>query len=116
MKRTKRVYVWLDEHEFAHLMKNVEMSGLNREEYLRAVIAGHEVRQGPTEEWQKLIRLLMGIGNNINQIARIVNWNGCIREEDVRKLEKIRADFWQVIAIVKRGDSIAEAEIDGIPQ
>ena len=39
------------DEEVAHLIKNVKLSGLNRETYLRQFIANREVRQAPTEEW-----------------------------------------------------------------
>ena len=66
----KRVYVWLTMEEFARLDANVKKSGLRREPYLRALIEGREVREAPTQEWRKLIVLLSGIGNNLNQLAR----------------------------------------------
>ena len=71
MTRTKRVYVWLTDEEFAHLMKNVKLSGLNREIYLRQLIANRDVRQAPTEEWLKLIQLLSGMENNWNQRSQM---------------------------------------------
>lgn len=76
MTRTKRVYVWLTNQEFEYLMKNVKKSGLCREAYLRLLIEGYEVKEAPTKEWVELIRLLSGMANNLNQIARMSHVKG----------------------------------------
>lgn len=89
MTRTKRVYVWLTDEEFAQLMKNVKLSGLNRESYLRQPIANRDVRQAPTEGWLKLIHLLSGMANNLNQIARIAHMKDEVSDwEVIRQMEK----------------------------
>lgn len=76
MTRTKRVYIWLTDQEFEYLMRNVKKSGLCRESYLRHLIEGYEVKEAPTKEWVELIRLLSGMANNLNQIARLSHING----------------------------------------
>ena len=71
--------------EFARLDANVKKSGLRREPYLRALIEGREVREAPTQEWRKLIGLLSGIGNNLNQLARHANYTGQMNSEEINK-------------------------------
>ena len=89
-KEKKRVYVWLTMEEFARLDANVKKSGLRREPYLRALIEGREVREAPTQEWRKLIGLLSGMGNNLNQLARHVHYTGQMNTEEINKaLEEI---------------------------
>ena len=84
-KEKKRVYVWLTMEEFSHLDANVKKSGLRREPYLRALIEGREVREAPTQEWRKLIGLLSGIGNNLNQLARHAHYTGQMNTEEINK-------------------------------
>ena len=96
-KEKKRVYVWLTMEEFAHLDANVKKSGLRREPYLRALIEGREVREAPTQEWRKLIGLLSGIGNNLNQLARYAHYTGQMNTEEInRALDEIREIFDRV--------------------
>ena len=93
-KEKKRIYVWLTMEEFAHLDANVKKSGLRREPYLRALIEGREVREAPTQEWVKLIGLLSGIGNNLNQLARHAHYTGQMETKKIdAALEEIRAIF-----------------------
>ena len=90
----KRVYVWLTMEEFARLDANVKKSGLRREPYLRALIEGREVREAPTQEWRKLIGLLSGIGNNLNQLSRHAHYTGQMEKEKIDKaLEEIGEIF-----------------------
>ena len=90
----KRVYVWLTMDEFARLDANVKKSGLHREPYLRALIEGREVREAPTQEWRKLIGLLSGMGNNLNQLARHAHYTGQMNTEEINKaLDKIGEIF-----------------------
>ena len=91
-KEKKRVYVWLTMEEFARLDANVKKSGLRREPYLRALIEGREVREAPTQEWRKLIGLLSGIGNNLNQLARLSHQTGFYRTRNavMELLEKLK--------------------------
>ena len=93
-KEKKRIYVWLTMEEFAHLDANVKKSGLRREPYLRALIEGREVREAPTQEWRKLIGLLSGMGNNLNQLARHAHYTGQMNTEEINKaLDKIGEIF-----------------------
>lgn len=82
----KRVYVWLTMEEFARLDANVKKSGLRREPYLRALIEGCEAREAPTQEWRKLIGLLSGMGNNLNQLARHTHYTGKWTQRKLIKL------------------------------
>ena len=93
----KRIYVRLTMDEFARLDANVKKSGLRREPYLRALIEGREVREAPTQEWRKLIGLLSGIGNNLNQLSRHAHYTGQMEKEKIDKaLEEIGEIFDQV--------------------
>ena len=90
----KHVYVWLTIEEFDHLNANVKKSGLRREPYLRALIEGRDVREAPTQEWIKLIGLLSGIGNILNQLARHAHYTGQMNTEKINEaLKEIRAIF-----------------------
>ena len=98
-KEKKRIYVWLTMEEFAHLDANVKKSGLRREPYLRALIEGREVREAPTQEWRKLIGLLSGMGNNLNQLARYAHYSG---QMDTAKINNALAEIGEIFDHVKQ--------------
>lgn len=43
------------------------------------------MREAPTQEWRKLIGLLSGIGNNLNQLARRAHYSGQMDTEKINK-------------------------------
>ena len=56
------------------------------EPFIRALIAGVNLRPRPPDEYAEIRRQLAAIGNNINQIARKAN-AGFATKEDVRELK-----------------------------
>ena len=50
--------------------KKVKKSGLNREAYLRQLISGVVPRDAPPPDYYAMMRELLKIGNNLNQIAQ----------------------------------------------
>lgn len=89
MTRTKRIYCWLTDKEFECLMQNVKKSGLRREPYLRSLIDGYEVKEAPTEEWAKLIRMLSGMANNLNQLTWLSHRSGEVADwEAIRQMQQ----------------------------
>ena len=95
----KRIYVWLTMEEFACLAANVKKSGLRQEPYLRALIEGREVREAPTADWRKLIGLLSGIGNNLNQLTRRAHYSG---QMDTEKIHKALGEIGEIFDHVKQ--------------
>ena len=61
--------VWLDEKEYEFLINNVTKSGLSKEFYLRKLVTEHRISEHPPFEYHELIRQLLLIGKNLNQIA-----------------------------------------------
>mgnify|MGYP002674553936 CR=1 FL=1 len=87
-KRNHRFSVWLDGKECRHFDKQASASGLNKEEYLRSLIMGREIRPKPCEHHQALLRQISGVCNNVNQIARYCN-------------SKQQADFQSIYEVKK---------------
>lgn len=76
--RRHSVLVRLNDQELAHLHKLVQQSGLPQEKLLRMIITGYQVKAAPSIEYHEMIRQLMAIGKNINQIAATANSLGKI--------------------------------------
>lgn len=89
-KRTKSVKVRLYETEMKTLEKNAKKAGLPKETYIRMYINGYVPKANPDEVFWSMMHQLYGIGNNLNQIARIANATGNIDAEKYnRNFEKL---------------------------
>ena len=97
----------LDDKEHAYLKKQVKLSGLSMASYLRAIIKGYEVRSAPTEETIKLLHLLFGMSNNLNQLTMLAHIHGSVTASDIKKIEEFRSELWNVIEVVKYGEPMA---------
>ena len=112
-KRPITITVWFNEEEYKWLMDNVNKSCLRREPYIRSLIAGEEIYPGPpgpTEEWIALTRLLLGMGNNLNQLAARAHWSHSLTQKDMDELRQMHDEFWEVVERVKRHKSITEED------
>ena len=110
--RNNVVLFHLDDKEHAYLKKQVKLSGLSMASYLRAIIRGYEVRPAPTEETIKLLHLLFGMSNNLNQLTMLAHIHGSVSAADIKKIEEFRSELWDVIDAVKHGESIQDIVFD----
>ena len=96
-KRDCCFLVRLTEEEMANLMKQVEKTGLSRENYIRALIEKSPIRERPPKEFFTLLEEMRRIGTNMNQIARQANSIGFIDTnaywENVKALEDAISDI-----------------------
>lgn len=76
--RTQEIRFRLTQEERMLLDKNVQSTGMTREAYLRALIAGKTPVQLPPMEYHAVIRELRAIGNNLHQIAHRANALGLL--------------------------------------
>ena len=66
------------------------------EVFLRMLIAGVNLRSRPLAEYAAIRRQLIAIGNNINQIARVVNARGFATREDIAAVTAAQNEIWQI--------------------
>lgn len=96
-KRPIKISVRLNEQEHEHLKRQAERSGYPMEPFIRALIMGMELRPRPPDELPALLRQLSGIGNNINQIARVANASGYVRKEEIQQIMEMQKQLWQAV-------------------
>lgn len=95
--RIKRLSVRLTTKEKDYLDKQAQTAGIKLEPYVRALIAGHEVKERPSEVWAEIVRQLSAIGNNINQIARVANSTGVIKAQEISAITNLQSEIWKKV-------------------
>lgn len=96
-KRPIKISVRLNEQEHEHLKQQAALSGYPMEPFVRALIMGTALRPRPPDELPALLRQLSGIGNNINQIAKVANACGYARKEDLQQIMELQTQLWQAV-------------------
>jgi hypothetical protein len=94
-KRSNRVVFYLDDKELKYLNKNCAVSGMRREQFLRQMIMGVELKPRPPDSYKELTRELSAIGNNINQIAHLANSTG--QAQQIGVAVSLVQQIWQLV-------------------
>lgn len=93
-ENVKSVLLRLDAVELARIEALTQASGLKREQVLRKLIIGVELRPRPPDAYADLLRELSAIGNNINQIAYWANARKGIPDGRIQEaLDLVRQAF-----------------------
>lgn len=96
-KRNHVIPVRLNAKELRYLEEQVQKSGFSREEHLRTLILGAEVRAKPCEHHTELLRKIAGLCNNANQLAHVANASGTASQESIREMLRIAKETWQIV-------------------
>lgn len=96
-KRNHVIPVRLNAKELRYLDEQVQTSGFSREEYLRSLICGAEVRAKPCEHHAELLRKIAGLCNNANQLAHVANASGTASAESIKEMLRISKETWQTV-------------------
>ena len=83
-KNRHHLHIELTPAQYQSLTAQAKRCGLTKRAYLVHIIEGNPVRARPSQEIKELRTEIHHIGNNINQIARIVN-AGIARVEDAKR-------------------------------
>ena len=88
-KRNHVIPLHLNAKELGYLEKQVKQSGLAREELLRSLIMGTELRAKPCTHHADLLRKAAGLCNNANQLARIATTYGEADQQSVEEMIRL---------------------------
>ena len=77
--------VWLSDTEYRQLMQLCQSSGLSASAMIRKCILGETVKPRPPDCYAELLRVLSGIGTNINQIAHWTNGKGYATQAEIHE-------------------------------
>ncbi len=96
-KRSHVIPLHLNTGELRHLEVQVEKSGLCREEFLRSLILGAELRPKPCTHHADLLRKLAWLCNNANQLAKKANTTGQANQQSVDEMLRIARKVWELV-------------------
>ena len=96
-KRNHVIPVRLNAKELRFLEEQVEKSGLSREEYIRSLVMGGEVRARPCEHHAELLRKISGLCNNANQLAHVANSTGFAGRQSVDEMTRTAREVWRAV-------------------
>ena len=96
-KREHVIPLRLNKKEMAYLEKQVAMSRMPREEYLRALVMGGEVRARPCTHHADLLRKVAGLCNNANHLAHVANRTGQASQQSVEEMTRLVRAVWRAV-------------------
>ena len=96
-KRNHVIPLHLNAKELGYLEKQVKQSGLAREELLRSLIMGTELRAKPCTHHADLLRKAAGLCNNANQLAKVANTYGEASRQSVEEMTSIARAVWKEV-------------------
>ena len=86
--RSRQVKFWVSEEEYALLRKKMEAAGgVNQGAYIRKMILDGYIVNLDIPELKEIIRLLSITSNNVNQMARRLNAEGSIYQQDIAEVD-----------------------------
>lgn len=96
-KREHVIPLRLNKKELSYLNKQVDVSRMPREEYLRTLILNGEVRARPCAHHADLLRKVAGLCNNANQLAHVANSTGQAGQQSVDEMIRLAREVWQEV-------------------
>ena len=96
-KRNHVIPLHLNAKELGYLEKKVKTSGLPREEFLRTLIMGAELRARPCLHHADLLHKVAGLCNNANQLARIANTYGEADQQSIEEMIRLARQIWKEV-------------------
>lgn len=96
-KRNHVIPLHLNRRELEYLEAQVKLSGQPREEYLRTLIMGAQVRPKPCTHHADLLHKVAGLCNNANQLARVANTYGEADAASVEEMTRIAHEVWKEV-------------------
>lgn len=108
-KRTIKKQLWINQDEDNLLKLKSEKTGLSESEFLRSCIKGYKIKEQPTKEIRDFTKQVIGISNNINQIAIRTNIREYVQSDELEYLRnaisKFILDFQK--KVYSRGDDFS---------
>lgn len=95
--RKIKLSVRVNEREYKHLKKQADNAGLKMEPFIRKLIMDTEIRPRPPDNVAQLIHEINYIGNNINQIARKVNIENRVSQNQLEEIFHLLGEIYREV-------------------
>lgn len=95
--RNKSFLLRLTEQEYATLKRKSELAGLKMNPFLVSLINGCEIHPRTPDSCKALARQVAAVGNNLNQLARIANFNGKAEDAYLQEAQQIMTRIWLLL-------------------
>lgn len=92
--RNKSFLLRLTEQEYATLKRKSELAGLKMNPFVVSLINGCEIHPRAPDSCKALARQVAAVGNNLNQLARIANFNGKAEDAYLQEAQQIMTRIW----------------------
>ena len=79
----------LNDEEYEKVLIKISKSGLSKQEYILSCILNKRISEKLDLDFYKLINEINHVGNNLNQISRILNSKNPILENEVLKNQRM---------------------------
>lgn len=96
-KRTEAILLRLTEKEKLHLQRQATNAGLKMEPFIRKLIMGIEINPRPSDNIAELIRAVNAVGNNVNQIARKVNTESRVSQNQLEEIFHLLGEIYRQV-------------------
>ena len=97
-KRKHALLLYLSDEELYILNRKFERSGMrSRSAFLRALILTGFVYRVDYQDIRKMNEQLARIGNNINQIAKMVNETKSVYGSDMLEVKALMEEIWRLL-------------------
>ena len=88
-KRNHRMTCRLNDEEYEKVLIKISKSGLSKQEYILSCILNKRISEKLVLDFYKLINEINHVGNNLNQISRILNSKNPILENEVLENQRM---------------------------
>lgn len=96
--RSRQVKFWVNDEEFDLLQKKMEAAGgVNQGAYIRKMILDGYIVNLDIPELKEIIRLLSITSSNVNQMARRLNADGCVYQQELQEVQEQLEQNYKVL-------------------
>lgn len=88
-KREHRMTVRLNRDEYTKVLSKIERSGLSKQEYILSSLLNKKINEKLDLDFYKLINEINHVGNNLNQISRVLNSKNPILEKEILENQRM---------------------------
>lgn len=88
-KRNHRMTCRLNDEEYEKVLIKISKSGLSKQEYILSSLLNKKINEKLDLDFYKLINEINHVGNNLNQISRVLNSKNPILENEVLENQRM---------------------------